>query len=304
MTGSIYIAVLAPAIFGLTAPAVSRRMPPAIASWLLVLGGLITAFAAGTALAVLAFYLLGRHSGLARYWGWSEATLRRTGAVPLVISQLALIIVLALLARSVVVTGRRIVALRRAHALAAGLGGCELVVLDDAGCDAVAVPGRPGRIVLSTGLLRTLDPIGRRAVIAHEAAHLRHHHHLHHSGSLIAAAANPFLRSLPAAVALATERWADECAATAVGRRSVAEAVAAVGGCQPPTASPTLFLAAGATSVVQRVAALLEPAPARSWWRVAFLGLLVAVPVAAVLHSGIETERLYELAQREFLAGG
>ena len=83
------------------------------------------------------------------------------------------------------------IALRAAHRLAAALSatGGELVVLDDVDHQAYAVPGRPGRIVVSSGLLRALTAAERRGVLAHERAHLRHHHHVHHTAAQLAAAA-------------------------------------------------------------------------------------------------------------------
>ena len=95
-------------------------------------------------------------------------------------------------------------------------------MLDDPAPRAFAVPGRPGRIAMSTGLLRVLRRDQRRAVLAHERSHLRHRHHLHQTAAVLAAAANPLLYRLPAAVALSVERWADEDAAATCDRRSVA----------------------------------------------------------------------------------
>ena len=67
-------------------------------------------------------------------------------------------------------------------------------------------------------MLRSLDGAQRRALLAHERSHPRHRHHLHHTACQFAAAVNPLLRRLPAAVELATERWADEDAAAASSR--------------------------------------------------------------------------------------
>ena len=61
---------------------------------------------------------------------------------------------------------------------ATGTAGGDLTVLDDAGPDAYALPGRPGAIVVTTGMLRALDPAEREVLLAHERAHLAGRHHL------------------------------------------------------------------------------------------------------------------------------
>lgn len=58
----------------------------------------------------------------------------------------------------------------------------------------------------------------RPALLAHERSHLIHHHHLHHTAARLAVSVNPMMSRLPAAVKRATERWADEDAAS-VNRR-------------------------------------------------------------------------------------
>jgi len=94
---------------------------------------------------------------------------------------------------------------------------------------ALAVPGRPGRpgqIVVTTGMLDALDADERRAMFAHELAHLQLRHHLFLRLSGLAAAALPILRPVALQVRFATERWADERAARDIGSRSlVARAV-------------------------------------------------------------------------------
>jgi len=39
---------------------------------------------------------------------------------------------------------------------------------------AVAIPGRPGHLLVTTAILRLLDPDEQRVMFAHERAHLRH----------------------------------------------------------------------------------------------------------------------------------
>ena len=106
---------------------------------------------------------------------------------------------------------------RAEHAPFAGIDGLEVVASDDP--IAFAVPGRPGGVVIGSALLGHLDPDERSAVLAHENAHLRLHHHRYVHTVELCAAAFPFLVPLARQVRFATERWADESAATDIGSR-------------------------------------------------------------------------------------
>ena len=89
------------------------------------------------------------------------------------------------------------------------------------------MPAEAGAIVVSTGMLTLLDAQERRALLAHEAAHLRHHHARYVAVAELAVAANPLLRPLARGVRLAVELWADQVAAQEVGdSRAVARALA------------------------------------------------------------------------------
>ncbi len=53
----------------------------------------------------------------------------------------------------------------------------DLVVVADDRADSYALPGRPGRIVVTSGMLRTLSAEERAVLLAHERAHVTHSHH-------------------------------------------------------------------------------------------------------------------------------
>ncbi|MFJ9683166.1 M56 family metallopeptidase [Streptomyces sp. NPDC101194] len=182
----------------------------------------------------------------------------------------------------------------------------ELAVLRDSRPDAYALPGRPGtpgRIVVTTGMLRALDPAERDALLAHERAHLTGRHHLFIAAAEMAALCHPALRSLRAPMRYALERCADEAAASAVGDRRVAAraigraalaARAAEGAARP---RPRAALAAAAGPVPRRVAALLgRSAPRPRVGRMAAAALLACLVVSGAatfdatndLHSSIE----------------
>lgn len=163
----------------------------------------------------------------------------------------------------------------------AGPAAGGVVVADWSEPLAVAVPGRPGEILLTTGMLRVLTAEERRAVLAHERAHLTHRHHMAVLLTSAAAAVNPLLRPAKDAVTYLVERWADEEAATGVGDRDlVARAVAraALATASHPAPAPALGMHGGV--IVCRVRALHSPPPASARWQ---LALLSAVAIACLL---------------------
>ncbi|MEU6369942.1 M56 family metallopeptidase [Streptomyces sp. NPDC046931] len=147
-----------------------------------------------------------------------------------------------------------------------------LVVMEDEAPDSYALPGLPGRVVVSTGMLHTLHESEHDILLAHERAHLTGHHYAFVAVAQLGAAANPLLRPLAAAVTYTIERWADENAATATGDRTrVARTVgkAALAAHRAPARTRAAGAALGilgrrgplatAGPVPRRVAALLAP---------------------------------------------
>jgi len=158
-----------------------------------------------------------------------------------------------------------------------------VVVVDAPGPVAFAVPGRPGGMVIGRDLLRSLDPLERRVVVAHEQAHLRHRHHRLVGTADACAAALPLLRPVAARVRLLTERWADEVAARRVGSREVVAAtIARVALMQTPSA-PGPSLSLGGADVVARVRALGEPEVSISASTVLVAASVSAVTIAALV---------------------
>lgn len=240
-------------VLGATAvvPLGAARLRPAAAAWALtaVLVGSVVALAAAS-LAVL----LGSasHWGVvARGAGWCVSHLSHPG-MPAVVGPLVGAGVVAAVANVSLVA-------RRQHHAAAPLGEDPVVVLPAPEAVAYALPGQPGQVVVSTGMLRALEPDERRVLFAHERAHLRlHHHRFLHLGEL-SVAALPLLRPVRSRLAHAVERWADEHAAHEVGdrqlvARTIAKAALATGGRALPHPEA---LGADGGQVSQRVAALL-----------------------------------------------
>ncbi|MGW4897604.1 M48 family metalloprotease [Kitasatospora sp. NPDC004240] len=225
--------------------------------------------------------------------GWSDPEVRAVvpyhetvGAASICVLTLVALACLRTLARHAWVRARARRAVARAgYAGPDGTGAADVAVLPDPTPYAYALPGSPGRVVVSTGMLAGLDADERAALLAHERAHLAHRHHRHLLAGQLASCVNPFLRPLARAVAYSTERWADEDSAQAVGdRRITARAVAraALVSHHAPAPGFAAFAAPAPGPVPRRVAALLGPVPSSRNWPPAHSRAGVAALVAAI----------------------
>jgi hypothetical protein len=289
MIFSVYLPLILPALAVPVVRWVAARLHPTLASWLVLVAALVLATCATIALGLLMLAAMSVMSVFARLGHWSPTEVRHLDAVhlPIDLSASVLLLVFAVLTVSAGVS--RIRALLEAHRMARQCPhGSELMVLEDDRPLAHALPGRPGRIVVSTTMLATLAPAERRALLAHERAHLAGAHHLFVAVVDVLAAANPLLRPLTTVIRYTTERWADEVAAGQVGDRSVvARAVgkAALAARGHHHARPRIALAATSGPVPRRVAALLTAPPVYRARAV----LLSPAGVFAVLAFGLVT---------------
>ncbi len=305
MIAWLLLPVASSGLVGVLAPRIARRLPPAVATWFLSVGAVLAAVASSTSLGLITFVFIAPSPVLVAQGHWSDQVLRAHDRQAPVVGALATAAFVVFAACFVRAALRRLAAVRDAFRLSTGLAADdrELVVVDSDARHAIAVPGRPGRIVVTTGLLHSLDHDQRWALLAHERAHLAHRHYLHQTAAVLAAAVNPFLVGLPRALELSCERWADEDAARVCRRSTVADALrrAATG-----TSSfiPGVALAAGCADVAARVAALLAPAPRLIAWRLALLTALLMATVAAVTFAMNDTEDLFELARHAYRAAG
>jgi hypothetical protein len=150
------------------------------------------------------------------------ARLSPADPVPPALGAVAALILLADLTRVAVTIIQRVRAFRSLAGLRCAPAAGDLVVVAGDHPDAYALPGRPGRIVVSTGMLRALPADERAVVLAHERAHLVHAHHRYQAVADVACALNPLLRGLRDRLTFSLERWADEEAADAVASRPLA----------------------------------------------------------------------------------
>jgi hypothetical protein len=300
MIVSIYLPLVLPVLVVPMVRWLCARLHPALASWLAVVSGLVLCLCAFVVLGLLTFVSLSTLSLFARFGHWSPTALRELDLVhpPIDLAAGALLVVFA--------TTAFVAAVRRLRALAGAYraarryqdGGEMTVIVDDRPL-AHALPGRPGRIVVSTSMLAALAPAERRALLAHERAHLDRRHHLFVAAIDVLAAANPLLRPLAGTIRFTTERWADEIAAGRVGDRTlVARAVgrAALAGRMP--SGGTVAMAATAGPVPRRVTALLTAPPVVRLWSVLLspVGLCTLVVLGLVVGSAMfSADAAYDL---------
>ncbi|MFI0817132.1 M56 family metallopeptidase [Streptomyces sp. NPDC021098] len=281
--------VFLPLVLPLTALPITRLaehyLHPRSATRLLSLVGGVLAVSSTLCLVLLVVVGTAQLPGNPLPDGWSDPEVR--AAVPFdEVAGKAAIVALVPVAVGCAATVRRH---RRARRLAqdavAGLPDEPVTTLPDDEAYAYALPaasGRPGRIVVSTAMLACLNASERRALIAHEQAHLAGRHHRYLLAAQLAARANPLLRPLRGTVAYCAERWADEEAAGAVAdRRVVARAVGKAALVSRGSPAPTLAGFAAPGPVPRRVAALLGPVPSARHWPPAATAAGVAAWVAA-----------------------
>ncbi|MEU0137561.1 M56 family metallopeptidase [Streptomyces sp. NPDC006296] len=286
--------VYLPLVLPLTALPMARlaeqHLHPRSATRLLAVTGSTLALCSTLCLALLMVVGTAQLPGNPLPDGWSDPEVR--AAVPF--EEKAGLIAIGVLGAVLTACGSTLLRHRRAriraaHALRPAADretGGDLAVVPSPDPFAYALPGgrrHSGRVVVSTAMMECLDARERRALVAHERAHLTGRHHRYLLATQLAARANPFLVPLRTSVAYSTERWADEEAAYAVGsRRDVATAVgkAALFSHREPGPAVLPGFAEAAGPVPRRVAALLDPEPSAGLWPPASAHLAVAAVTA------------------------
>ncbi|MGI5459327.1 M56 family metallopeptidase [Streptomyces sp. CA-249302] len=306
MIYAVWLPLLVPLLAVPSARRGAESLPPRTAAWALTGLALVLALSSTAALTLLALDGALRLPFVAAL-GHLSPNLLGDGSPATVPGAILAALTLAGLVGLVLHRGRRHVReLRAAYGqLSDGASAGDLTVRQDECPDAYALPGRPGRIVVTTGMLRALSAREREVLFAHERAHLAGRHHVFLAAAEFAAALHPALRGLRAPLSYALERWADESAARVTGDRALtaravgraALAVSATG----PRRRPGLSLTATAGPVPRRVSALLAPPRATSRTHrllpralaalllaSAALSVTAALEAATDMHAGIE----------------
>ncbi|GIF40331.1 M56 family metallopeptidase [Actinoplanes xinjiangensis] len=283
--------VVVPPVLLVLVRLLADRLSPRVAAPVVAWSAAGAAVASLINLLVFALKAVAELPPVARWFGWSvQLVVNDTAHYPWV--SWTSVVLLTAAAVSTAVTWqrqRRLLALATAGTAEAG----ALVVVPDPAPHAFAVPGRPGHVVVTTGMRDALSPAQFVALLAHERAHLAARHHRLIRVAELAAAAHPALWWVSRHVDYLVERAADERAATEVGsRRTVAQAIGAAAlAAAAPMAPAGLHAAAPGGVVPRRVASLLNP-------RARVAAVVGAVPVALALFSMVWTvEAAWDLGE-------
>ncbi|WP_248965630.1 M56 family metallopeptidase [Sphaerisporangium perillae] len=164
------------------------------------------------------------------------------------------------------------------------------VVLDHIEPIAYCLPGGKGKMVITTGALRSLPPEEVAAVLAHEQAHLQGRHHLVVAAGEILSRAFPYVplfRRARSETARLIELQADDVAARRHARIHIASALVRLATGRVPAFS----MGMGGENALTRVRRMLGPeTPLNRHERlatVAAVGLLLAGPAAVALTPGV-----------------
>jgi Zn-dependent protease with chaperone function len=312
MHWAVYFPLVIPLLAAASAGPLAGRLPPVAATWLLAGSAVALAAASSAVLGLLALTALVRIPLVGAAGKMSEQVLSRGDPASVPVAVAAGVLLAAAAAGACRAAWRWTAALLASGRQARRLPGAgQVVVTDDEAADAYTLPGWPCRIVVTAGMMRALSHPERQVLLAHERAHASAFHYLFTTAARLAAAANPLLRPVAAAVGYTVERWADERAAAAAGDRQLAAraiARAALASAAAP-ARPASH-AAGALGAVtgparmrragpvpRRVAALLGPPPRPRRLLLAAAVLLVAATGAAALEAVRDLDGLFDLAR-------
>jgi Zn-dependent protease with chaperone function len=308
----LYLPLAIPALAGLAARPLAALLEPRQATWLLTIAAVALAACSTVALAVLAAFTAARSPILAALGDYSQQVIRRGDPIPSATGAIAGLALTAAAIAFTVLFRKRARALAESYRRAAELReDGSVVVVPGLAIEAYALPGRPGRVVVSDLLLDRLDADSRAALIAHEQAHLSGRHYLFAAAAWLAAAANPMLLPVARSVEYTLERWADEHAAAVTGDRGlVAETIGHVAllASHRPVRTPSMALGivgsrarrvsvALAGPVPRRVAALLTAPPRRRIVLLAACAVIVLLAGVAVLETAGDLHALLEVAQ-------
>ena len=280
MIYSVYLPMFVVCVLALVGPFVSRKLAPSASTRFLAALAAVSAAATIGTLVLLTVGGMVKMLPLLGIGADREQLVAARDGVPWpvgIITAIALAVVCVRVFRAAA-NERRTVQVLRELVEESGEG---LLVLEDSQPYAYAVPIGTGTVIVSTAMLNTLSDPERRALLAHEQAHLTHHHYRYQLIAITAVAINPLLSRVRRELKLQTERWADESAAQQATRpvtaRSLARAALA-SAAAPPTA-----MAYSTDHVRERLAALAVEPLTSHWATVIPLAVVVTIGSAALL---------------------
>lgn len=301
MSVPVYLPLFLGILLATVAPRAARKLTPRAEVWFLTISSVVAAVSWVVSLAMIAFTGLGRTGFVARHGHYSLDRWREVDPVGVRSAYTAGLVLGACIAFFAWEVTHEVAAQREISRLSRGFASDERIVfVDDVMPHAYALGGKHPRIVVSRGLLRTLGAAERRAVLSHEAAHLRHRHHVHLRVLRLAAAVHPCLRPCVPAGVLAVERWADEETATSLGDRALVARTllrAALAGADSTTVpAGVLAHTTGRNDVGRRVTALVQAPPRLRWSIAAATSVMVVATAASPVYTANHLDTLFDAA--------
>jgi Peptidase family M48 len=295
---SVYIPLYLGVTLTVVTPLIVRLLPPRTGVWCLSAAAVTAAASWAVSLAMITFTGLGRITFVADEGHWSATLWRRVDPVGVWTARVAGTTLALCLGAFGYALLHELVVRHQLNQVSGRFGTSEtLIFVDDDAPHAYSVGGRRPRIVVSRGLLRSLSTPERRAVLAHEAAHVRHRHDLHLSIVRLAVSLNPFLRPFAPAGELAVERWADEETAAAVGDRTlVARTLLRAALVGTGTTRPHGSLAHSSSDIGRRIRALMQAPPRPRWSMAAIAWLLLIATITAPFFAADNLDGLFNRA--------
>lgn len=277
MRFDVYVPLVLSVLLASASPQAAWRSAPAPAARALAVTGAVTTAAWAWAMLLLAATLIDDSPPVLEQT--REHRLHIPEPVPqgIALAAIALLLLGAYRAQRVLrehrITRRALRRLRDAHP-----ADTELIVAASSTPRAFAVPGKPGRILVSSAMLAGLDAGERQVLLAHERAHLGHRHHVIQLLVDLTAAVNPMMIPLRETVGYLLERWADEDAATAVADRPTTARALAHAALLARRSRGGSALAFIDLAVTRRVTALQNTPPKAARARTAAVLALALVP--------------------------
>jgi beta-lactamase regulating signal transducer with metallopeptidase domain len=310
---AVWIPLLMPLFAVPAGRRLSETVPPRAAAWAIGSCALVLGLCSGAALGLMVVAGLLRIAPVATLGHLSPRFLGDSTPLTIPSAWAAAVLLLVSFGALVRTAARCRRELRRAQEEAGqDEADGELSVRRDSLPYAYALPGKRGRIVISTAMLRALGADEREALFAHERAHLSGRHHLFLTAGRLAATLHPVLHGLREPLTYALERWADEAAAERVGdRRLTARAIGrAALATRRRGGGPAFSLAAATGPVPRRVSALLgteRPASRPRYYRAhhavaALLLACLAISASSALDAADDLHGSVEVAQSDTAA--
>ncbi len=249
MFTSMWLPLIAGVVLAGGVTTLHRRLVPALAARTVIVSLVVIVVAAVPTLWIVSLDFLA-HLSFGHGLQWCSEMLGMRRQVPAAVGALAIV-------ASVTGAVRSVRLLRRYRRLRHDRPGA-VEIASYTQPFAYTLPGRGGRVVVSSGLLELLDDDEQHVVLAHEHAHARHRHDRYVLIGQLASVNLPFLRPLLRRLQFSLERWADESAVNAAGgdRRFVARTLGKVA---LSASAPAGALGINRLGVTARVAVLLSP---------------------------------------------